>query len=201
MALGDLATVKLHYTNTLNPVAENGFGMQCISPFVNWRDLLAAEFIATILPDWRLGVIENISVLEVVVTDVVPGTGLDVVVPLPGVSGAIPGEQAPWNCAYCLSWRGEGTGRNTRGRSFLAGMPRSQIFNGTQWDTDTQDWVVDFATVMLAQYGPTGFSDLARLNIISRGPRSAPLAVPQAFPVTRVVLDSRVASMRKRRLR
>ena len=201
MALGDLATVKVHYTTGGAIVCQNGLGMQCITPDANWRALLAAEFKATIIPDWRLGLCNTINFLNITVSDVVPGTGADEVLSLSPIKGAVSGQIAPFNCAYCLSIRTEGIGRNTRGRIYLAGMVRTQIFNGAVWDNDVLAWAEELGTVLLAQYGPTGFSDLARWQIISRGPKSAPVDPPQSFPVTRLVFDQRVASMRKRGLR
>lgn len=197
MALGDLATLKLFI---LGPQArsECGLGFQCISPFVNWRELLADEFRVTVLPDWMGCLGFNIACREITVTDVVPGTAADVVlhlVPEPhGTGGAT---ESPPQLAYVISWRSDGIGRNTRGRNYLFGLPVSQLA-GAQWAGAADDAIQNLVEVMLAQYGPTGFSDLARFVVISRGPHAAPLPVPQPFPITHAVWDSPVRTMRKR---
>lgn len=200
MALGDLASVRLLWNNGSESF-ENGLGMQCISPFTNWRNLLAAEFVATVIPDWITGLSNIINLFQVTVEDVVPGTGADVVLSTAGtINGTINIQPAPLNAAIVLSWRSDGIGRNTRGRSYVSGMPRSEVFGGLQWDTPTVIWAEDLATTMFAQYGPTGFSDLARFVVISRGPHSAPLNPPVSFPLTHAQVANNVRSMRKRLL-
>jgi len=200
MALGDLACLRLLWNNGSSSF-ENGLGMQCISPFTNWRTLLAAEFLATVIPDWLPGLSNTIYLLEIKVQDVVPGTGADVILTPPGPpSGAINVPPAPLNAALVASWRSDGIGRNTRGRSYLSGMPRNEVFNGTQWENATVAWAEDLAITMFGQYGPTGFSDLARFVVISRGPHSAPLVPPVSFPLTHAQVTSNVHSMRKRLL-
>lgn len=201
MAMGDLADVLVHYTTGGSIVCENRLGMQSINVFSDWRTRLAAEFRDTILPDWRTGLVTASNIIEIRVRDVVPGTGADVVLALGPVTGTLSGLVCPKNCAYCLSIRSDGIGRSTRGRIYLTGMRASEIFNGQQWDNGVQAWVEDLASVLLAQYGPTGFSDLARWQVISRVRDGAPLTTPQPFPVTHVVFDSRLATMRKRSLR
>lgn len=199
MALGDLAAIKVHWTNGLRGW-ETALGVQCISPFTNWRTLLAAEFVSQIIPDWRAGLSLFASLTEVRVTDVVPGTGADAVLaPTPLIRGAVTTGMAPINCAAVISWRSDGIGRNTRGRSYLGGMGIDEVSTlGGVWGSGVQAWQEELATVILAQYGPTGFSDLARLVVISRGPKEEPLEVPQAFPITRVVLPNEIRSQRRR---
>lgn len=198
MALGDLVTLKVFI---LGPTwkSQCGIGFQCISPFVNWRELLAAEFRAAIIPDWRACLGFDVAIREITVTDVVPGTAADVVltlVPEPhGTGGTF---EAPAQLCYVISWRSDGIGRNTRGRNYLSGLPRSFIGGARGWGGTAQTRIQTLVEVMLAQYGPTGFSDLARLVVISRGPHSAPLAVPQAFPITHAEFGGLFGSQRKR---
>lgn len=198
MALGDLAYVKLFF---LAPgyQGQNQFGMQCISPASNWRELLAAEFRDTVLPDWMAMLGFNVACREITVQDVVPGTGADYVLSLlpdepHGTGGTV---ESPPQLAYVVSWRSDGIGRNTRGRNYIFGLPRAYI-GSTTWAGAAFDDVENMVSVMLAQYGPTGFSDLARLQVISHGPHGAPLATPQAFPVTHAIFDQTIRTNRKR---
>lgn len=198
MALGDLAYLKLFFVAP-SYQGQNQLGFQCISPFVNWRELLAAEFRATVLPDWMGMLGFNVACREITVTDVVPGTGADYVLSLlpaepHGTGGTT---EAPGQLAYVVSWRSDGIGRNTRGRNYLFGLPLSYVTAST-WGGGLFVKVENMVEVMLAQYGPTGFSDLARLQVISHGPHSAPLATPQAFPITHAFFDQSIMTNRKR---
>jgi len=198
VSLGDLATVKVHI-HDLRRVVECGLGVQCISPFTNWRTLLAAEWFATVMPDWLNCLTVFATLIDITVSDVVPGTAADVVFNPPSVThGSYAGEQAPANCSYVISWRSDGIGRNTRGRNYLSGLPVDWTAQGHGWNGDAFAAIETLVSVILAQYGPTGFSDLARLQIISRGPHGAPLATPQAFPVTHAFFDQDMRSNRKR---
>lgn len=200
MALGDLAAVKVHL-HVLGTTSESALGMQCISPFSNWRDLLAAEFLSTVMPDWLDILSFNVGLRDLVVSDVVPGTGVDVVIdPLVEPTGTYVGSPAPANAAYVISWRSDGIGRNTRGRNYLFGLPADYVTNAIVWSSGARAVVQNLVEVILAQYGPTGFSDIARLQVISRGPHNAPLPVPQAFPVTHAKFEQPIRSMRKRLL-
>jgi len=198
MALGDLAYLKLYFVASSYD-GQNQLGMQCISPASNWRQLLAAEFRTTVLPDWMGCLGQNVVCREITVQDVVPGTAADYVLSLlpsePHGTGGI--AEVPPQIAYVVSWRSDGIGRNTRGRSYLMGMPISQLGAGG-WSFTAYSHVLNLVEVMLAQYGPTGFSDLARLQVISHGPHDAPLAVPQAFPITHAVFEPTVQTNRKR---
>lgn len=197
MAGGDLATLKLFILGP-QAVSECGLGFQSITPFANWRELLAAEFRSQVLPDWMACLGFNISCREITVKDVVPGTAADVVVVLdPEPHGTGGTTEGPPQLSYVISWRSDGIGRNTRGRNYLFGLPVEWIA-AAQWSPDAIDAVQNLVEVMLAQYGPTGFSDLARLVVISRGPHSAPLAEPQPFPITHAFFDSPIRTMRKR---
>lgn len=198
MALGDLASVKVHL-EAFGLVAESALGMQCISPFANWRDLLAIEFRGTVMPDWLACLGFNIALRDVTVADVVPGTGIDAVwsdpIPPTGTGGTF---EAPAQCAYVISWRSDGIGRNTRGRNYLFGLPRDWLSTARRWNGDAFDAVENLVSVVLAQYGPTGFSDLARLQVISRGPHDAPLPVPTSYPITHAFFTNEIRTMRKR---
>lgn len=198
MALGDLAYLKL-FLAAPDYAGQNQLGFQCISAFTNWRELLAAEFRTTVLPDWMAMLGFNVACREITVTDVVPGTGADYVLSLVpsephGTGGTA---EAPGQLAYVVSWRSDGIGRNTRGRNYLFGLPLSQV-RSSSWSGDAFDNVENMVSVMLAQYGPTGFSDLARLQVISKGPHSAPLATPQSFPITHAIFDQSIKTNRKR---
>ena len=198
MALGDLAYLKL-FLVAPGYQGQNQLGMQCISPFTNWRELLAAEFRTTVLPDWMAMLGFNVACREITVTDVLPGTGADYVLSLApsephGTGGTT---EAPAQLAYVVSWRSDGIGRNTRGRNYLFGLPLSYV-TPTAWGGGAFEDVENMVSVMLAQYGPTGFSDLARLQVISHGPHSAPLAEPQSFPITHAVFDQSIKTNRKR---
>lgn len=198
MALGDLAYVKLFLLG-VGGKAECSLGMQCTSPFVNWRDLLAVEFRTTIVPTWRTCVGFNVAFRTITVSDVVPGTAADVVLDITGhPHGTGGGQEAPANCAYVISWRSDGIGRNTRGRNYLYGLPLAWVTGSSHWDSDAFDAVEDLVSVVLAQYGPTGFSTLARLQVISKGPHGMPLPAPQSFPITHAVFENKIRSMRKR---
>lgn len=198
MALGDLAYLKLFLLSG-GYRGQNQLGFQCISPFTNWRELLAAEFVATVLPDWMGMLGFNVACREITVTDVVPGTAADYVLSLLPVEphGTGGTTEAPGQLAYVVSWRSDGIGRNTRGRSYVFGLPLSYV-TPTTWGGGLFDKVENMVSVMLAQYGPTGFSDLARLQIISHGPHGSPLAVPQAFPVTHAIFNQDIRTNRKR---
>lgn len=198
MALGDLATVKVHLTSA-SRVTQCGLGMQCISPFTNWRALLANEFRTEIMPDWMAGLSLQTALFNITVSDVVPGTGADVTSGTPGSMLGGRGTRPPvFQAASVISWRTGGTGRNTRGRNYLFGIAPTEVGSDNTWSNFIQGWASTLATVIMAQYGPTGFSELARLQIISRGPHSAPLAVPQAFPVISFQSFGEIRSMRKR---
>ena len=198
MALGDLAYLKLFF---LAPgyQGQNQLGFQCISPFTNWMTLLAAEFRTTVLPDWMGCLGFNVACREITVTDVLPGTAPDVVLSLlpsepHGTGGTT---EAPGQLAYVLSWRSDGAGRNTRGRNYLFGLPLAHV-TPTTWEGAAFDNVQNLVEVMLGQYGPTGFSELARLQVISKGPHSAPLEPPQSFPITHAIFDQNIRTNRKR---
>lgn len=198
MALGDLAEVRV---NIVGPAtwSQCGLGMQCITIDPLWRLALAEEFFTQIIPDWMGCLGFNVVCRTVDVVDVVPGTGATAVyTPVVEPHGALIGQAAPANCAYVISWRSDGIGRNTRGRNYLYGLPRVFAAESNHWEDDAPILVQNLVEVILAQYGPTGFSDLARLQIISRGPKSAPLTVPQSFPVTHAFFSSEIRSMRKR---
>jgi hypothetical protein len=197
MALGDLASVRLQFVAP-SYSGECALSMQCISPFTNWRTLLATEVLTQIVPDWMDVLGFNVALRDIVVEDVVPGTGADATLhPTPAPHGTVAAEESPGQLAYVISWRSDGIGRNTRGRNYLFGLPKTQITHST-WDSGSAAAVQNLVEVILAQYGPTGFSDLARLGIISRGPHDAPLAVPQYFPVTHAFFDATIRTMRKR---
>lgn len=198
MALGDLAYLKL-FLVAPSYKGQNQLGFQCISPFVNWRELLAAEFVATVLPAWMAMLGFNVACREITVTDVLPGTGADYVLSLSptephGTGGTT---EAPGQLAYVIGWRSDGIGRNTRGRSYVFGLPLAYV-SPAGWDGDLYLLVQDMVEVMLAQYGPTGFSTLARLQVISHGPHAAPLVPPQSFPVTHAIFDTAIRTNRKR---
>lgn len=198
MALGDLAYVKLFIVGP-GYNGQNQLGFQCISPFTNWRELLAAEFRTTVVPEWLGCLGFNMIVREITVTDVEPGTGADYVLNLGpsfphGTGGTT---EAPGQLAYVISWRSDGIGRNTRGRNYLFGLPLSQI-TPTTWDGDAFDNVANLVSVVLAQYGPTGFSDLGRLQVISRQFNGSPVVPPQAFPITHAIFDQTIKTNRKR---
>lgn len=198
MALGDLASVKVHLYSS-STIMECALGMQCISPFVNWRALLAAEFLSQIMPDWMAGLSLQTGLYEIRVSDVVPGTGADAVAGTPGVLLGGGGTLPPLYQAACvISWRSDGIGRNTRGRNYLFGMASDEVGAGNTWSSFIQDWATTLGEVIMAQYGPTGFSDLARLQVISRGPHASPLPVPQAFPITHFDVVENIKTMRKR---
>jgi hypothetical protein len=199
VTLGDLASLKVHLDIT-GTVTETALGMQCISPLTNWKELLAGEFLLEVMPTWLSGISNFVDLVELRVTDVVPGTAADVVLPtFPGHAGtagvlAI----APINCALVVSWRSDGIGRNTRGRSYLCGMPLNRAVSGKSWSGLCQSWSDDLAVMIMSFYGPAGGSDLARLVVISRGPHAAPLVPPVSFPITGYVLSPEIESMRKR---
>lgn len=198
MALGDLALLRVHLISNSH-VWETALGFECRSPFSDWRTQLGEEFRSTVMPDWLDGIVHQAEVLEYVVQDVVPGTAVDIIVPPTfHQRGALDLLMAPLNAAVCLSWRSDGTGRNTRGRSYLSGWPALWCEDGYRLAANAREWALTLAEVMFAQYGPTGFSSLARFVVISRGPHDDPLPVPQAFPLTHAVIPSAVRSMRKR---
>jgi hypothetical protein len=198
MALGDLALLKVFILGP-DARAQCQLGFRSNVPDSDWRELLAAEFLSQIMPDWMACLGFNLRHKATTVTDVVPGTAADVVVNYsPGLVGTGGTTEAPANCAYVISWRSDGIGRNTRGRNYLFGLPRLQISNATRWGSTAEANVQNLVEVILAQYGPTGFSSLARHEVISFGPHDAPLAEPQGFPVTHAVFGNHVRSMRKR---
>jgi hypothetical protein len=198
MALGDLATMRLFFVAP-SYAGECGLGFQCISPDANWRQELATEFRTLVLADWMACLGFNVACRTITVVDVVPGTGADAVLSLlPGEPHGTGGTtEAPAQLAYVISWRSDGIGRNTRGRNYLFGLPRAWITT-TTWAGAAFVAVENLVEVILAQYGPTGFSELARLQVISRGPHGAPLATPQAFPITHAIFDQSIKTMRKR---
>lgn len=198
MALGDLAYVKLFFVAP-GYVGQNSLGFQCISPFTNWRTLLSAEFRSTVVPDWMACLGFNLRLREVTVTDVLPGTGADDVfnygVSAPAGTGGT--TEAPGQLSYVISWRSDGIGRNTRGRTFLFGLPLAQVTPST-WDSGSAFDVQNLVEVILAQYGPTGFSDLARLQVISHTHNGSPVVPPQSFPITHAFFDATIRTNRKR---
>jgi len=197
MALGDLASLRCYFVAP-GYAGECGLSFQCISPFTNWRNLLAAEFRTAIVPDWMAVLGFNVVLREITVVDVLPGTGANVVLPLsPEPHGTGGTTEAPGQNAYVISWRSDGIGRSTRGRTYLFGLPLSQL-GPFGWDTGSFLAVQNLVEVMFAQYGPTGFSDLARLQVISRIQEGVPLAEPQPFPITHAEFNPGVRTNRKR---
>lgn len=198
MAIGDLAALKVHL-HAEGPGTQSALGMQSITTASNWRSLLATQFKALVIPAWMDCLSFDVYMENITVTDVVPGTAADVILGgFPQPQGTAVSQAAPANAAYVISWRSDEPGRSKRGRTYLFGMPELSVVGTLQWDSSQQSAVEALAGAIMSRYGPSGTSTLARLCVISRGPKDAPLVPPVAYRVTTALFTPEIRSMRKR---
>lgn len=197
MAVGDLATLKLFIIGP-QALSECGLGFQSKTAASNWRDLLATDFRTAIVPTWMACLGFNVACREITVADVVPGTGLDIIHVLsPEPHGTGGTFEAPPQLAYLISWYSDFSGRSKRGRNYLYGLPSDQIHQA-EWDSDANTAVGSLVAAIMGRYGPAGTSSLAQFVIVSRVVDGAPLAVPEAVPVTTPSYSSVIRTQRRR---
>jgi len=83
------------------------------------------------------GVSEDLSLREIVITDLSTETSFSLVspAPTPNPTGAQSGGALPGGSALCVSFRTTSRGRSFRGRNFVSGIPRSGS-TGNQVNSD-----------------------------------------------------------------
>ena len=202
MAIGDLASVRVH-TDTYPLFNENAWGFVALTGSSTWRTSLGNEFVATVLPLLMVGLVETCELRNVLVVDEVPGTAATISVSTSGITtGSVVDDPVPPTVSALLSWVTEQRGRSGRGRTYIPALPRGQLRpDGYLWDAAAGDYLSDLLDVILATYGPTGSSSLARLVVISRQLDLVAQVPPVGYPVVNGEFSSVIASQRRRLLR
>lgn len=198
MAVDDLATIKLH--TVYNDVYESAWGFRSISGVADWRTILLDGFATLMVPIIMGGMSNYLTLLELSIQDVVPGTGLDIVHTFPGpVHGGVDSPLVATQLAAKIHWFSGRSGRSGKGFTFLSGGPVSSLeTDQNEWNVAGVSWQDDIIDAMLAAYGPTGTSTFARMVIISRSENKVPRAVPVGFDVVDAEDDRFVRTQRRR---
>lgn len=199
MAIGDLAVIKIH-SNTYADNNEVAFGFVSISGVTAWRQILVDGFATLVLPAYFAGLTEQSSLDELVIQDVVPGTGLELH-PTSGEegSGTIDDDPMPPQIAGKLLWKSATAGRSGKGCNFIPGLPMTSGFLQTQiWGTAAQAYLANLKDVLLTAYGESGTSTFGRLCIISRWVDHEERPVPVGFPVVSGDYETAIRSCRRR---
>jgi len=114
--------------------------------------------------------------------------------PAAPVAGSVVGATLPVNVAFCIAFSAGLTGRSTRGRNYVGGIPESQVGEknvGSTW----ADAVVTNYNAMKAAIFAAGWSHV----IVSRYHNGAKRTTAETFPVTQIsYTDLRVDTRRSR---
>jgi hypothetical protein len=200
VAIGDLAELKVHGTSSGTVFTETRLGFRALTASLTWRQELADEFCSTVLPVWYSGLGLDVELREVRVSDVVPGTGLDVRGDTGGiVNGEVDSPLLPPQCAAVITWYSSLAGRSNRGRSYLAGLTQAyQLENRNLWNDDGQNYLNELGTVIMAQYSRTaGISSLGFLVVISKQMNGIPRG-PLGVQVDDWTYRARMGTQRRR---
>lgn len=157
---------------------------------------LANDLIIWWATQFNIPVSTDLTLREVVVTDLSTATGPSVTVnaPTPLPHGVSPVAGLPGNVALCVSLRTVNRGRSFRGRNFVPGLPESAVVGNT----------VDPTVVSAVQAAYNGIPAAIVTSpwdwvVVSRFTAGAPRAAGVATPVlTAIVVDPFVDSQRRR---
>lgn len=189
MGLGDLAELRM-VSHVSGRFVTCNFGFESRSVLSDWRESLAADWEANIVPAWYNGMSDEMQYFTTVVVDVVPGTGADVEGPsVISPTGTLDTPVASLSLACKIHWRTALAGRSFKGASFLCGYPANATISGTDWSPTVADHCLARAEAIFNRYVTLGDLLTYKLCIISRWEngvlRSPPIGTPvAAFEVT-----------------
>lgn len=198
MDVGDIVELRIVHFH-LFWVAEVVLGFEMLTGGDTAGQDLANEWLSTMADFWMAPVQNQVRILRL---DIHNLTNLDefdsTVVPETDIFGAQDGVIAPHNCAQILRWNSGLSGRSNHGRSYLYGFLAENILFGQFWNEAAQLAASVIGGEMLAQYGPSGASSLARFVIASRRADGAVRPTPVGIPITEAVPVELVGTQRRR---
>lgn len=198
MAEGDLAQIQL-ITEGVDRY-QNSLGFVSTSGVEDWRAIVLEGFHTLIVPLYLAGISNDVFLVELLIRDIVPGTGEDVVYDLgTPPAGAFNGGPVPYQVAGKIRWYTDLKGRAHRGATFLPGLPAARVVEGSsRWNTDAVNYMAELADAMLTAYGPEGTSTFGRFVVISRQLDGEPRDPPVGIQVSDYETVLACRTMRKR---
>lgn len=175
--------------NTLYFRMEGGFGTTEMTSLSNdlllWWTTSLSTFLST-----------DISLREIVVTDLSTATGASLTfpAPTPNPAGEVGFGALPGSCALCVSLRTIFRGRSFRGRNFVAGLPETSVVGNTIDTSLVNSIQGSYNTI------PSAVASFPwEWVVVSRFTNNAPRVAGVATPVqTAVVVDPFIDSQRRR---
>lgn len=199
VAAGDLAMLHVGI-QTSSQVTMIQYGFAAIVGAAGWQQVLVDDWFTSILPTFRSLLSQNTTVRDLTVHDIVPGTAEDashlIPTPLPGlvVGGPLP----PQVAVICQHLSGV-AGRSNRGRVFIPGAPlTAKSAAGINVVSAYRVLQASYLSVVMARYGPTGTSTVARAVTISRQEDGVVRPTPVGVPITSMVAGFSIATQRRR---
>lgn len=140
----------------------------------------------------------DVSLLDVIVTDISSDTAPSIAVPAPAdTTGESAPPTLPGNVCVSISFRTAGRGRSSRGRNYVSGLPDSQVV-GNDITGDYRDQLASvYAGLLDGDFLPTGVTWV----VVSRYHNNAPRATGITAPITSVTIVDTALDSQRRRLR
>lgn len=155
---------------------------------------LANVFISWWTTQQRQNFSNQMSLLNVLVTDIRVEDGQQVQVPLTiNNAGTIATAPSPNNVAVVTSWRTGFSGRSFRGRTYLAGIANTEVSDNVISGTLISNLLLD-ATGLISDLITAGHN----LVVFSQYNNGAPRVTGVGTPINSVIIDSRIDTQRRR---
>lgn len=196
MALGDVFRVALAGVVGLEPwmttfgLVEGTTGGGGTNPLAD----AAAAVAAALGADPLAGFSSELSIREILVSDVQPGTAGTVHLSYNAFGDSTEWIIAPQD-AVVISWKTALRGPANRGRMYIPCVTVSGATNGYVQAT-LQDLVSGFASKLFDPFAADGTA--YQLNVLSYVPNSSPRTLRAAVPITSFSIDNTVKSQRRR---
>lgn len=198
MSVGDLAEIRIVFGHDQwRAVVTLSF--RALSDDEAWREVLAEEWVSLLGPSWMQALSEQVFVDHLQVDDVVPGGSEPFILPLDGsLRGIQPGDPVPHQVAALVRWYTDTDSRNSRGRSYIYGMPKDDVLAANFWNFGGQNRFQALADATFTAFGPDGVSTGGRLVVISRWLGKVRREVPVSFDITGLEAQHMIATQRRR---
>lgn len=201
--IGDIYQVQVLYDfGTMR--LQNNFGFTCVTNVAgDAQAALASAFRTALVKNTSggllYGLVDDVSVTEIDVEDVKPGTLATYVSTAAAVLGTDAQDPLPPSVALVATLHTALKGRSYRGR-FYHGVYSEAGQSGGVWAAGVLTSAGTIATQLLAVFGPAGSNGDWRLSVISRFTAGAERPTPIATQVTAISLDSAVRNQRRRQI-
>lgn len=199
MAANDLVVVRV-LTNGASTRAINDLGFKYLSGTANAQGLVTDLQTSGQLTQFMKGKGTDVSITQVQVVDVVPGTGATYsTTPTPTIAGddAAASDYLPQQCALVTTLYTALKGRSYRGRVYHVGYREARQASGV-WDATAKNPLDTWCTNMLARYGSAGTSTDYQWVVISRYLDHVKRATPVGTVINSFATRTTVYTQRRR---